>query len=410
MNAQPPSCRFCGARLNHVFADLGETPLANRNLHADEVASEKRYPLIARICAECLLVQVDDSVPPEAIFSDYDYFSSASDSWVAHAKSYFDAMTRRFTLGAHSLVVEIASNDGYLLQHFVARGVPVLGVEPAANVAKEAVARAVPTEVAFFGVETAVRIAARGQKADLMAANNVLAHVPNTRDFVGGFAQLLAPQGVATFEFPHVMNLIDQVQFDTIYHEHFFYLSLFAVEKIMASVELRVFDVEELPTHGGSLRLFVCHRGALHKDTARLAELRARESAHNLDDLKGYQGFPAEIERVKEAFLAFVAKTEAEGKTIAGYGAAAKGSTFLNFCGVNHPRIREIYDRAPSKQNKLTPGTHIPILAPGKISELKPDYVVILPWNIADEVRRSMTIVESWGGRFVTAVPRTKIL
>ena len=405
-----PSCRFCGAALKHVFADLGATPLANHNLRADEVASEKRYPLIARVCGECLLVQVDDSVPPEDIFSEYDYFSSASDSWVAHAGAYCDAMMQRFGIGETSLVVEVASNDGYLLKHFARRGVPVLGIEPAANVARAALAIGVPTEVSFFGVETGKRIAARGKKADLMAANNVLAHVPNTRDFVGGFAALLAPQGVTTFEFPHVLNLIDQVQFDTIYHEHFFYLSLFAVEKIMAGAGLRVFDVEELPTHGGSLRLFVCHRNATHADTPALGGLRAREHARKLDELAGYEGFPIEIARVKQSFLEFVAQAEAEGKIIDGYGAAAKGSTFLNFCGVNHPRIRAVYDRAPSKQDKLTPGSHIPIYAPEKISELKPDYVVILPWNIAGEVRQKMAEVESWGGKFVTAVPRTKIL
>jgi SAM-dependent methyltransferase len=405
-----PVCRFCAAPLENIFADLGETPLANRNLQPDEIASEKKYPLIARVCSECLLVQVDDSVPPEDIFSDYDYFSSASDGWVAHAKAYSDAMIKRFALGPQSLVVEVASNDGYLLQHFIKSGLSALGVEPAANVAKAAIAKGVPTEVAFFGVETGKRLAARGKKADLMAANNVLAHVPDTRDFVGGFAQMLAPEGVATFEFPHVMNLIEQVQFDTIYHEHFFYLSLFAVEKIMASADLRVFDVEELPTHGGSLRLFVCHRDAAHFETAEIAALRRREHACKLDTLAGYEGFPAEIARVKQSFLEFVEQAASEGKSIAGYGAAAKGSTFLNFCGVDKTSIREVYDRAPSKQGKLTPGTHIPILPPEEITARKPNYVVILPWNIAAEVKSRMSVIESWGGRFVTAVPRTKIL
>lgn len=403
------SCRFCGAVLNHVFADLGQTPLANRNLRPDEVASEKRYPLIARVCAECLLVQVDDSVPPESIFSDYDYFSSASDSWVAHAKAYCEAMIPRFGLNEKSLVIEIASNDGYLLQHFLARGIKVLGVEPAANIAKEAVARNIPTENVFFGVETTKRLALRG-KADLMVANNVLAHAPHTKDFVGGFAQWLAPQGVATFEFPHILRLIDEVQFDTIYHEHFFYLSLFSVEKMLAHAGLRVFDVEELPTHGGSLRLFVCHASAGHAGTARLADLRRREHDHKLDSLAGYVGFAAETARVKASFLAFVEAAEADGKIIAAYGAAAKGSTFLNFCGIGHPRIREIYDRAPSKQNKLAPGTHIPIRAPEAIHLLKPDFLVILPWNIAQEVRDKMAFVKAWGGHFVTAIPRTKIL
>jgi hypothetical protein len=409
MTDATPHCRFCNTQLRHTFVDLGLSPLANHNLRADQVASEKKYPLIARVCEACFLVQIGDSVPPEDIFSDYDYFSSYSQGWVAHARRYCEAMKSKFNLGAQSFVVEIASNDGYLLKHFVEMGVPVLGIEPAANVAEVARKAGVPTEVAFFGVETAKRIAAQGRKADLMAANNVLAHVPTTKDFMGGFAELLAPEGVATFEFPHLMNLIDLVQFDTIYHEHFFYLSLVAVEKIAASVGLRVFDVEELPTHGGSLRLFVCHNSASHQQTQRLVDLRARESAHKLDHLDGYKGFAAKVQAVKDGFVAFVEKAKAEGKTIAGYGAAAKGNTFLNFCGIGHPTISAVYDLNPAKQNKLTPGTHIPILSPQEIDKLRPDYVVILPWNIADEVRSSMAGISAWGGRFVTAVPEIRI-
>ncbi len=407
--AGPAACRFCGMPLRHVFADLGLTPLANRNLRPDEVAAEKKYPLITRVCDNCLLVQADDSVPPDAIFSDYDYLSSASFGWVAHAGHYCRDMARRFKIGGDSFVVEIASNDGYLLEHFVAMGVPVLGVEPAANVAEIAIKAGVPTEVAFFGVETARKIAARGRKADLMAANNVLAHVPNSRDFVGGFAELLAPEGVATFEFPHVMNLIEYVQFDTIYHEHFFYLSLFTVEKIMASAGLRVFDVQELSTHGGSLRLFVCHDGASHAPGERLAEMRRREHEKALDRIDGYTGFAARIAAVKDSFLTFVADAERRGKTIAGYGAAAKGSTFLNYCGVGYPRIGEVYDRSVLKQGKLTPGGHIPIVPIERLAETKPDYVVILPWNIADEVRQNMAFISEWDGHFVVAVPRTHV-
>ena len=403
-----PTCRFCATPLHHTFVDLGLSPLANHNLKPGEESSEKKYPLITRVCESCLLVQADDSVPPEDIFSDYDYFSSFSDGWVAHAKRYCEAMRDRFGLGPHSLAVEIASNDGYLLQHFVTMGIPVLGVEPAANVAKVAVERGVPTEVAFFGVDTAKRLATKG-KADLMSANNVLAHVPDTRDFVGGFAELLAPEGVATFEFPHVMNLIDQVQFDTIYHEHFFYLSLVAVETIMASANLRVFDIEELPTHGGSLRLFVCHHSAGHADTQRLADLRRREHEHGLDSLDGYKGFADKVAQVKRSFLAFVEEARVQGKTIAGYGAAAKGNTFLNYCGIGYPTIREVYDRNDVKQGKLTPGTHIPILDPARIRELKPGYLVILPWNIAEEVKRNLAFISEWGGRFVIAVPETRI-
>ncbi len=409
MTDTTPRCRFCDALLRHVFIDLGLSPLANRNLRADEVATEKKYPLIVRVCETCLLVQADEYAAPDEIFSDYDYLSSTSSGWMAHARAYCSAMAKRFRLGADSIVVEIASNDGYLLHNFVEMGVPVLGVEPARNVADIAIAAGVPTEAVFFGVETAREIAERGRKADLMVANNVLAHAPNTRDFVGGFAELLAPEGVATFEFPHVMNLIDQVQFDTIYHEHFFYLSLYAVEKIMASQGLRVFDVDELPTHGGSLRLFVCHDAAAHPPTPALDRLRACERAKRLDTVDGYLGFETRAAKVKADFLAFLARAEGEGKVVAGYGAAAKGSTFLNYCGVGAPRLVEIYDRSATKQGKLAPGSHIPIYDPACARKTKPDYVVILPWNIADEVRESLAYISEWGGKFVTAVPEPRI-
>jgi SAM-dependent methyltransferase len=405
-----PSCRFCGARLDRVFVDLGVTPLANRNLRADEVASEKKYPLICRVCPKCLLVQADDSVPPGEIFSDYQYFSSYSDSWVAHARRYCDAMAERFSVGPGAFVVEVASNDGYLLQHFVAREVAVLGVEPADNVATAARARGIATETAFFGVETARRLAAGGRKADLMVANNVLAHVPATRDFVGGFAELLAPGGVATFEFPHLLNLIEQVQFDTIYHEHFFYLSFFCAERMMAAAGLRAFDVEELPTHGGSLRVYACHAAARHRDTERPDALRARERAHALDRLDGYEGFAAKVAETKRLFADYLADAHRAGRKVAAYGAAAKGNTFLNVCGVAYPQIAAVYDRSTEKQGRLTPGSHIPILAPEHIDELKPDDVVILPWNLADEIVRMLPQVRGWGGGFVVAVPRPRFL
>ncbi len=403
------TCRFCRAELKHLFADLGKTPLANRNLLPDELADEQSYPLIARVCDSCLLVQVDDSVPPGAIFSDYDYFSSTSSGWVAHAKRYCDEMTARFNLGPESLVVEVASNDGYLLQHFMAEGISVLGIEPAANVAASAIAKGVKTEIAFFGKDLARALANSGKKADLTVANNVLAHVPGIRDFVAGFAELLSDQGVATFEFPHVMNLIDQVQFDTIYHEHFSYLSLNVAEKIMASQGLRVFDVQTLPTHGGSLRLFVCHEKSGHATTARVAELRALEHSHKLDRIDGYVGLSSQIAATKNSFLEFVARAQNEKRTIAAYGAAAKGNTFLNVCGVGYPAIQAVYDRATAKQGKLTPGSHIPILAPEHIKLLRPDYLLILPWNIAEEIVASMSVVREWGGRFVTAIPSVRI-
>ncbi len=403
------ACRFCSAPLRHTFVDLGLSPLANSNLRPDQVASEKKFPLIARVCDACFLVQVDDSVPPEDIFTEYDYYSSFSAGWVAHARAYCNEMLSRFGLGDKSFVVEVASNDGYLLKHFVERGIPVLGIEPAANVAAAANKAGVPTEVAFFGEETARRISDRGRKADLMAANNVLAHVPGIRDFVAGFKMLLAPHGVATFEFPHLLNLIDEVQFDTIYHEHFFYLSLVAVEKIMGSAGLRVFDAQQLPTHGGSLRLFVCHDEAPFANADRLAQIKAQEIAHQIDQIASYAGFSARVEQVRASFLSFVKQVQSEDKILAAYGAAAKGNTFLNYCGVVYPTIQAVYDRNPAKQNKLTPGTHIPICSPDVISDLKPDYLLILPWNIVHEVRASMSCIRDWGGRFVTAVPDVKI-
>jgi SAM-dependent methyltransferase len=407
-----PPCRFCGAPLATTFLDLGETPLANSYLSESDVAAgrDRRYPLHARVCGECFLVQVDEPVRPEAIFSDYAYFSSFAKSWVEHARRYAVAMTARFALGPQSLVVEIASNDGYLLQHFVAAGVPVLGVEPAANVAAAALAKGVPTEVAFFGRETAARLAASGIKADLIAANNVLAHVPDIGDFVAGFALLLKSGGVATFEFPHLLNLIRETQFDTIYHEHFSYLSLVAVETIFAAAGLRAFDVEELPTHGGSLRLYACRAEAPYGETDSLMALRVKEHEAGLDSLSAYRGFAPRVEAVKRSFLAFLERARSEGKTVATYGAAAKGNTFLNVCGVTRADIPAVFDRSTAKQGKLLPGSHIPILAPERIGEIKPDYLVVLPWNLIAEIKADMAVIAEWGGRFVTAVPETRVI
>jgi hypothetical protein len=405
-------CRFCGAVLTTTFVDLGETPLANSYLTAEEVAAgrDPRYPLHARVCGECFLVQVDDAAAPEAIFSDYAYFSSMSDSWVAHARRYADAMIGRFHLGPGSQVVEIASNDGYLLQHFVAAGVPALGIEPAANIAAIAIAKGVPTEVAFFGRATAERLVARGLRANLIAANNVLAHVPDIRDFVGGFAVLLAPDGVATFEFPHLLNLIRDVQFDTIYHEHFSYLSLTSTETIFAAADLRVFDAETLPTHGGSLRLYVCRAAAPYRESARLATLRAEERTAGLGALAAYRGFAPRVEAVKRDFLDFLATARRENKRVAAYGAAAKGNTFLNVCGVGAADIVCVFDRSPAKQGKLLPGSHIPILSPERLAEIRPDYLVVLPWNLIDEIRAQTAEIAGWGGRHVVASPQLQVL
>ncbi|MDB5572498.1 MAG: C-methyltransferase [Hyphomicrobiales bacterium] len=406
-----PRCRFCATPLSHTLVDLGETPLANSYLTAEDIAAgrERRFSLHARVCPSCLLVQVDESVPPDAIFSDYAYFSSYSDSWVAHARDYAQAMQRRFGLGPQSQVVEVASNDGYLLKHFVAMGVPVLGVEPAANVARAAVANGVPTEVSFFGEETARRLAAQGYRADLTAANNVLAHVPDILDFVKGFSTILKDEGVATFEFPHVLNLIAQVQFDTIYHEHFSYLSLVAVERIFERAGMRCFDVDELPTHGGSLRLYACRSAATHAPTPRLSALRDKERAARLHELAGYEGFAPRVAAVKSDFLGFLKSAKQEGKSVAAYGAAAKGNTFLNYCGVGAGDISCVFDRSAAKQGKFLPGSCLPIRSPESVVDVRPDYLVILPWNLADEISDTMSMIRQWGGRFVTAAPQIKV-
>ena len=405
-------CRFCGAPLRHDFVDLGSTPLSNAYLTQAQVDAglDKTYPLHARVCDACFLVQVDAPVEPERIFDeDYAYFSSYSASWVEHARRYAQAMIERFGLDANSLVVEAASNDGYLLQHFVAAGVPVLGVEPAGNAAEAARARGVRSEVSFFNESTARALVARGFSADLTAANNVLAHVPDIADFVRGFSIILKPQGVSTFEFPHVLNLIRESQFDTIYHEHYSYLSLVTVEKVLASAGMRAFDVEELATHGGSLRLYACRAEASHAETGALRAMRAKEHAAGLDRLAGYAGFAAQVEAVKISFRAFLDRARAEGKTVAAYGAAAKGNTFLNVCGVTAKDIACVYDLSHAKQGRLLPGSHIPILSPDRIDDLKPDYLVILPWNLRDEIMTQMARVRGWGGQFVTAVPETRI-
>jgi len=408
-----PTCRFCHAPLTQDFLDLGNQPLANSYLTKAQLdaGSEGAYPLHARVCGDCFLVQVDDPVAADAIFDDgYAYFSSYSASWVAHAKRYAEAMVKRFNLGPESLVVEIASNDGYLLQHFKAMGVPVLGIEPTANTAQAAVARGVPTEVAFFNAAEAGTLAARGVAADLMAANNVLAHVPDIGDFVAGFPLVLKPQGVLTFEFPHLLNLMELVQFDTIYHEHFSYLSLLAVERVLKAHGMRPFDVELLSTHGGSLRLFCAHAASDHVETQGLRDLRAREAAAGLDRLETYEGFAVRVEAVREDFLAFLDKARREGKTVAAYGAAAKGNTFLNYAGVTARQIVAAFDANPHKQDRFLPGSHLPILAPEKVADIQPDYLVILPWNLKDEIMAQVGFIRRWGGKFVTASPEVRII
>lgn len=406
-----PACRFCRAPLTQDFVDLGLQPLANSYLTQAQLdaGNEGFYPLRTRVCGACFLVQADDPVAADAIFDDgYAYFSSYSESWVAHAKRYAEAMIARFGLGPQSLVIEVASNDGYLLQHFKAAGIPVLGIEPTGNTAEVAVAKGIPTEVSFFNDATGRDLAARGIAADLMAGNNVLAHVPDIGDFVAGFPHVLTPQGVLTFEFPHLLNLIEKVQFDTIYHEHFSYLSLLAVEKVLRSKAMRPFDVELLPTHGGSLRLFCCHEAASHQETQALKDLRAREHAAGLDRLETYGGFTARVEQVRKDFLAFLAQAKADGKRVAAYGAAAKGNTFLNYAGVGTDDIVAAFDANPHKQDHYLPGSHVPVYAPAKVDEIKPDYLLILPWNLKDEIMGQMARIRDWGGRFVTVVPEPK--
>jgi SAM-dependent methyltransferase len=406
------ACRFCGAPLVRTFVDLGTTPLANSYLPPtpEAVAAERRYPLRVMVCDSCLLVQVEEAVPAEAVFApDYAYLSSYSESWLAHSDRYAAAMIERFGLGPESLVVEIASNDGYLLRYFRERGVPVLGVEPAAHAAALARTQGIPTEVMFFNATTAPDLAARGIAADLMPANNVFAHVPDIGGFVAGFPHVLKPEGVITFEFPHLLNLIAGVQFDTIYHEHYSYLSLLAAERVLASAGLRAFDVEELPTHGGSLRLFACRAEARFAAGAALAKVRADEAAAGLDRPAGYDGFAGKVEGVKAGFRSFLAEAKAAGKTVAAYGAAAKGNTFLNVCGASADDIAFVVDRNPEKQGKLLPGSHVPVRQPEALYEMQPDYVLILPWNLAAEIRRSHAGIAEWGGRFVTAVPEIRI-
>ncbi len=406
-------CRFCAAPLSLSLVDLGATPLANSYLPSDDPAApaaEGRYPLHVMVCEACWLAQTTETPPADAIFShDYAYLSSWSSGWVDHARRYAEGMTTRFSLGPQSKVVEVASNDGYLLQHFRAAGIPVLGVEPAGHAASLAEAKGIPTRVMFFDQRSAKGLLAEGHGADLMAANNVLAHVPDIRAFAAGFKVLLNPAGVATFEFPHLAELLAQVQFDTIYHEHYSYLSLTFVTRLMAEIGLQVFDVERLPTHGGSLRVFACHPGAQAVTPAVAAVLEA-EAALEMTSARGYGSLAPKVDRILADFRAFLATARAEGKTVAGYGAAAKGNTFLNVAGIGPgDGIDFVVDRNPSKQGRLLPGSHIPVLAPEAIGDRRPDYLVILPWNIAPEIMRQEARIRDWGGRFVTAIPALRL-
>jgi 2-polyprenyl-3-methyl-5-hydroxy-6-metoxy-1,4-benzoquinol methylase len=407
------ACRLCGAALQRNLVDLGSTPLANCFVTRDEAANgaDRPYPLRVLVCDRCLLVQVGESVPPEAIFAaDYAYYSSFSTGWVAHAQRYAAAMTARFRLGAGSLVAEVASNDGYLLRHFQAMGIPVLGIEPAAGVAAAARRIGVRTEQMFFGADTAAGLATRYGRADVIAANNVLAHVPDLPGFVAGFAAMLRPEGVATFEFPHLLQLLQLVQFDTIYHEHFSYLSLLVAEHVLRDAGLRVFDVECLPTHGGSLRVFACHAGASHAPRPGLDAVRAQEAAAGLHRPETYDSFAPKVARIQHGFRTFVAAEHARGRRLAAYGAAAKGNTFLNSCGITAGDMICVADRNPAKQGKLLPGSHIPVVSPEALAAARPDDVVILPWNLAEEVAAELAPLRSAGTRLWVAVPEARVL
>jgi len=406
-----PCCRFCDAPLQQTLVDLGMSPLCESYLSANQLNEmEPFYPLHVRVCGSCLLVQLQEYVSPENIFSNYAYFSSYSDTWLAHAKSYAEQMATRFHLNTNSLVVEVASNDGYLLQYFVAKQIPVLGIEPAANVASVAVKMGVPTLVKFFGTTTARELVAQGKQADLLLGNNVLAQVPDLNDFVAGMKILLGPTGILTLEFPHLMRLMEQNQFDTIYHEHFSYFSFLTAEKIFATHGLILFDVEELNTHGGSLRIYARHVEDSSKVvTARVHELRAREESAGFARPERYHSFAEQVKETKRKLLEFLIDAKRAGKQIAGYGAPGKGNTLLNFCGIRTDFLDYSVDRSPHKQGKFLPGTHIPIYPPERIRQTQPDYVLILPWNLRDEIMKQNAYIREWGGQFVVPIPAVKV-
>jgi C-methyltransferase C-terminal domain/Putative zinc binding domain/Methyltransferase domain len=404
-------CRFCGAELRHTFVDLGMSPLCESYVEASRVnATEAFYPLRVYVCERCFLVQLQEYVTPEDIFTEYAYFSSYSDSWLAHCRDYVDMISERLPLSADSLVVELASNDGYLLQWFVEKGIPVLGIEPALNVAKVAEEKGVPTLTEFFGAELASKLVGEGTMADLIIGNNVLAQVPDLNSFVDGVTTLLRPEGVVTMEFPHLQQLIEQNQFDTIYHEHFSYFSLVAAERIFAAHGLRIFDVDELWTHGGSLRIYACHAAnERHGEAAALTGLRARELDAGYADIEAYAVFEERARETKRKLLGYLIDAKRAGKTIVGYGAPGKGNTLLNYCGIRTDFIDFTVDRNPYKQGRYLPGTHIPIHAPEKIAEVQPDVILILPWNFKDEIIEQLAYARSWGAEFVVPIPHVTV-
>jgi len=404
-------CRFCDSALEQTFVDLGMSPLANSYLKAEQLQQmEPFYPLHAYICESCYLVQLPIFESPDKIFGDYAYFSSYSESWLKHAQTYTNLMIERFGFNSDSKVIEIASNDGYLLQYFKERGIPVLGIEPAKNVAKAAEDAGIPTMIKFFSTQTAMELASEGIYADLLIGNNVLAHVPDINDFVRGMRIILKPNGVITMEFPHLMPLINENQFDTIYHEHFSYFSFITVEKIFANHGLTIFDINEIPTHGGSLRIYARHSEDTSKQVGqRVTDLKNREKAVGFTRIDYYLSFSEKVKETKRRILAFLIEAKRDGKSIVGYGAPAKGNTLLNYCGIRSDFIDYTVDRSPHKQGLYLPGTHIPIYHPDKIKETKPDYLVILPWNLKEEIMDQMSYIRDWGGKFVVFIPEVKV-
>jgi len=406
------NCRFCQNKLTHQFVDLGFSPPSNSFLKPEQLNQpETFYPLRIMVCEKCFLVQIDEFASHEDIFnSDYVYFSSFSKSWLAHAKNYTEMMIERFKFDDKSQVIEIASNDGYLLQYFQQQGIPVLGIEPTSNTAAAAKEKGIDSVVDFFGVRLATKLSDEGTKADLLLGNNVLAHVPDIRDFVGGLKILLKSTGIITFEFPHLMQMIDKNQFDTIYHEHFSYLSLTTVSQIFNEFGLDIFDVEELPTHGGSLRIFAKHIENISiPNSGRVLAMLEKENQFGLTTIETYTTYQEASEKVKNDFLLFLLNAKNQGKKVAAYGAAAKGVTLLNFCGVRKDLINFVVDASPHKQSKFLPGIHIPVVSEEEISKNKPDYVVILPWNLKDEISGQLSYVRSWDAKFVVAVPKLEI-
>jgi SAM-dependent methyltransferase len=407
-----PRCRFCGAALEHTFCDLGMSPLCESILPADKLDHmEPFYPLHAWVCSECLLVQLQDYVSPEHIFTEYAYFSSYSTAWLKHAEDYVAMIVERLRLGPDSRVVELGSNDGYLLQYFVSRGVPALGIEPAANVAEAARKRGVDTLVKFFGVDTAQELVGTGWRADLVLGNNVLAQIPDINSVVAGVAVALKPTGTATFEFPHLQRLVEGNQFDTIYHEHFSYFSLLAVERIFATHGLVIFDVEELWTHGGSLRIYARPAADYGRPVGeRVHELRAREEKLGYRDMAIYEAFEEKVRETKRRLLDVLIAAKRAGKRIAGYGAPGKGNTLLNYCGIRGDFLDFTVDRNPYKHGRFLPGTHIPVFPPGKIDAERPDYILILPWNLKDEIMSQLAPARAWGARFIVPIPEAQIV